>query len=84
MKQDEFKKLLDKALKPIKKTLTSQSDDLAILRSSVVSIEETNKVYGDMYKINDDNVRKLEKRIEPLEEDAGIEIPPELTLLKVH
>lgn len=66
------------------KTLKAQAATLEILKSSVLTIETTNAVYGDMYKINDDNSRKLEKRIGVLEDNAGIEAPPELTLLKVQ
>lgn len=91
MKPNEFKQILNEAIAPIKKTLASlsktartQAEILETLKSSVLTIETTNTVYGDMYKINDDNSRKLEKRIEALEENADIEAPPELTLLKVQ
>lgn len=91
MKPNEFKQLLNETLTPIKKTLKSlsktaktQAETLETLKSSVFTIETTNAVYGDMYKINDDNSRKLEKRILVLEDNAGIEAPPELTLLKVQ
>ena len=50
---------------------------------SVVNIEQTIAVYKDMYRINDDNARKLEKRVKKLEDNAGIEAPPELELLEV-
>lgn len=50
---------------------------------SVVEIENTIKAYGDMYKINNDNAKKLEKRVETLENQAGVQAPPELTLAGV-
>lgn len=98
MDKDEFKKLLNEALEPIKKnqnkhskslgslskTAKTQAEILETLKSSVLNIETTNAVYGDMYKINDDNSRKLEKRVVVLENNAGLEAPPELTLLKVQ
>jgi len=50
---------------------------------SVVEIEKDIKAYGDMYKINDDNARKLEKRVVTLEDHARIQSPPELSLAEV-
>ena len=64
--------------------LNSHTETLETHTSSLLNIETTNEVYGDMYKINDDNIRKMEKRVENLEEDAGIEAPEELTLTKVQ
>lgn len=105
MDKDEFKKLLEEALNPIKeildghtiilnshtktleshtKTLKSLTENVDTLESSVVNMETTISVYGDMYKINDDNARKLEKRIKVLEDNSGIEPPSELTLLNVQ
>lgn len=54
------------------------------LLPSVVTIENEIKVYGDMYKLNNDNMKKLEKRMETLEDNAGVEPPPELTLTEVQ
>lgn len=47
---------------------------------AVMQLEETVNGYGDMYKINDSNIRKMQKRLEPLEENAGIDVPPEFQL----
>lgn len=52
--------------------------------ASVVTIEKEIKAYGDMYKINNSDAKKLEKRVEILEENAGINPPPELTLAEVQ
>lgn len=105
VKQDEFKKLLEWALRPIKATLKEHTgilkehtesletlkssvatieDTVETLKSSVVTMETTINVYGDMYKINNDNAKKLEKRVETLEDKAGVESPPELTLAEVQ
>ncbi|OGY10060.1 MAG: hypothetical protein A2782_04065 [Candidatus Blackburnbacteria bacterium RIFCSPHIGHO2_01_FULL_43_15b] len=98
MDKDELKKLLEEALKPIKKTLDGHTailnshtktlksliEKVDVLESSVVSMETTISVYGDMYKMNGDNARKLEKRIKVLEDNSGIEPPSELTLLDVQ
>lgn len=51
---------------------------------SLINIETTNKVYGDMYKMNDDNVRKIEKRVEKLEKKSGIEPSPDLMLVDIQ
>lgn len=50
---------------------------------SVVATEQTLKGYADMYKINDENVKKLDKRLNIVEEELSIEPPPELTLGQV-
>jgi len=69
MTNDDFKQMLDEALKPIK-------DEQAELRNLVetrvlpplVYIETTVKGYADMYKVNDSNIRRMEKRLETVEE----------------
>lgn len=48
--------------------------------AAVIKLEATVNGYGDMYKINDSNIRKMEKRLEVVEEDTGIEVPPEFQL----
>ena len=50
---------------------------------SLVTIEGKINVYDDMYQMNNDNVKKLDKRLDLLEEDAGVEVPPELQLADV-
>lgn len=95
MTTDDFKKILDNSLTPIKKQLgdiEERLDDpknglVAINRrldantGSLVTIERDIKAYGDMYKINNSNARKLEKRVEDLEENTGI-IPPHGSFLQ--
>lgn len=76
MTPDDFKKLLDEALEPIKQKQESHS-------AALVSIESKLNAYGDMYKMNDSNVRKVEKRLETLEENADIIPPTELMLADV-
>ncbi len=76
MTPDDFKKLLNEALEPIKQKQESHS-------AALVSIESKLNAYGDMYKINDSNVRKVEKRLETLEENVDITPPSEFTLADV-
>ena len=45
---------------------------------AIVKLEQTVNGYADMYKINDSNIRKMQKRLEIAEEDAGVDVPPEL------
>ena len=91
MTEEDFKKLLEEAISPIVKRLDDPDTGLQRINAkldtnteSVVNIEKDIKAYGDMYKLNNDNMKKLEKRIEPLEENVGIEPPPELVLSEVH
>ncbi len=74
MTSDDFKKLLDEALEPIKQKqdsdsakLDSHSTALANViakqerhSAALINIESKLDAYGDMYKINDSNVRKSE------------------------
>lgn len=50
---------------------------------SVVHTEQTIEAFGDAYKINNDNARKLEKRVITLEDHIHIQPPPELLLTDV-
>ncbi|MEK7525157.1 MAG: hypothetical protein AAB548_02180 [Patescibacteria group bacterium] len=50
---------------------------------ALVNIENTIKIYGDMYQINNDNAGKLEKRVVVLEDKNGVEAPPELRLASI-
>lgn len=61
----------DTGLKRINERLDSNT-------AAIVELESTIKGYADAYKANDTNIRKAEKRLEILEEDAGVNIPPEL------
>jgi|SRR3989344_13814 len=63
----------DSGLRAIKSQLDAAT-------SSVISIEKDIKAYADMYKINDGNIRWMQKRLEPLEENSGIITPPEFQL----
>lgn len=56
------------------------NERLDVNSGAVVELESTIKVYGDMYRTNNSNIRKIEKRVEKLEDEAGIETPPELQL----
>lgn len=47
---------------------------------SLMTIEMELKGYADMYKMNDSNIRKIEKRLEPVEKAARIKVSSELHL----
>ena len=86
--------VVNKAVEPIKQTLdgvTTRLDDpdtglAAINRrldantGAVVELEKTVNGYADMYKINDSNIRRMEKRLETVEIDAGVDVPLEFRL----
>lgn len=88
------KEVVDEAVTPIKQQLdgvVTRLDDpdtgleainrrLDTNTAAVVELESTVKGYADMYKINDSNIRRVEKRLEPLEENVGINVPLELKL----
>jgi hypothetical protein len=86
MNQEDFKRLLNEALEPIKQTLDHHTELLDQhtkllnrhtdiienqLLPSVLETENTLKSYGDMYRLNDDNIRKVEKRVQTLEDNAS-------------
>jgi chromosome segregation ATPase len=64
--------------------LDEMGESLDANTGSVIAIERTIKTYGDMYKMNNDNIVKLAKRINILEEEQGINPPEELLLGKVR
>lgn len=63
----------DIGLEAIKSQLNAAS-------AGVATIEQKINAYGDMYKINDSNIRKMEKRLETIEENSGVDVLPELKL----
>lgn len=48
--------------------------------ASLMSIESTLAGYADMYKVNDSNVRKVQKRVEVIEKKLDINPPEELSI----
>ncbi len=92
MNNDAFKKILEDALNPLREDIRSLKSDLSEIKDTqeervlptVTYIEQNIKTYADMYKMNNDNMKKLEKRVETLEDHSGIQAPPELTLAEVQ
>ena len=94
MTNDDFKKLLDEALEPIKERQESQSTDLVSITSdlaniktkldshsaALISIESKLNAYGDMYKINEDHIKRLDKRLNIVEENQSIQPQEELSI----
>jgi hypothetical protein len=56
----QFQRAVDSNFKEIKIILTEHTDAL-------LSIENTMKFYGDMYKINKEGIEKLDHRVTALE-----------------
>src|SRR5258708_36393174 len=72
--QSVINKKLDALGKDLKQVRETQDDRLLPL---VVTIENEIKVYSDMYKLNNDNMKKLEKRLEVIEDQTVVTPDPE-------
>jgi|SRR3989344_1459277 len=57
----------DKNFAELRETLDEHGRKLDQHTEALINIEDTIKVYGDMYQVNNDNARKMEKRIDVLE-----------------
>ena len=60
--------------------LDDMSDTLDAHTGSLITIEKELKGYADMYKINDSNIRRMEKRLETIEENTDIDVNPDYQL----
>lgn len=78
--QEVFADTISHNVKIIKEQQSVMNQKLDAHTEALVTIEATITAYGDMYKINNSNSKKLEKRLEVLEDKADINPPPELTL----
>lgn len=86
MTSDDIKKIGDlveqkvqSALKPIHKKLDDHTAKLDAHTAkldnhtkSLVSIEDTIKGYGDMYKVNKEKSEELDERVTVIEENLGL------------
>lgn len=81
MNQDDFKKLLDDALEPIRKDLeeVKETQEQRVL-PSVITTETTVKGYADAYKTNKANIERLDERVAKLEDNSGITVPSDLAI----
>ena len=89
-KLDQHSKILDQHqanFDRINKKLDQHTEALGKVSSrldqhteALINIENTIKIYGDMYQVNNDNARKLERRVDVLENREGIIPPSELRL----
>jgi polyhydroxyalkanoate synthesis regulator phasin len=81
-KNSELKNLLTKkeftsAINPLKDDVKTLKSDVAILKRSVLNIENKINIYSDMYEVNKWNSEKLANRVNKLEKHAGIKPPEE-------
>lgn len=78
MTNDDFKKLLDEAIKPLREDITGIKGDIKRLEADqadlreiieervlppLIYIETTVKGYADQYVTNKDHIRRLDKRL---------------------
>lgn len=95
MTQDDFKKILEDSLGPIreeqkgirkeqKETRKEQAALREIMEKRVlpplIYIETTLKAYADQYKANRDHIGRLNKRLTTVEENLEIYPPQELSI----
>lgn len=95
MTNNNFKKLLSEAIKPLqekqdefKKALSGVKEDQTDLRKLIEErvlpplayIETTIKGYADSYVTNKDHIGRLNKRVATVEDKLGIQPPAELTI----
>lgn len=81
MTNNDFKKLLDENLKPIKveqKALRKLIEERVL--PPVAYIETTVKGYADSYVTNKDHIGRLNKRVTTVEDKLGIQPAQELTI----
>ncbi|OGE18872.1 hypothetical protein A3J19_04950 [Candidatus Daviesbacteria bacterium RIFCSPLOWO2_02_FULL_41_8] len=60
MNQDDFKKLLDESLQPLKEDLAEVKETLQTHSSALVRIESVLEGYADAYKVNKGNIERLD------------------------
>lgn len=93
MTNDDFKKILKESLKPlqiglneVRTALDEVKKDLKEVKDtqeervlpSVTYVETTIKSYADRYVANEDHIRRLDKRLNAVEGNLGIQPPEEL------
>ncbi len=93
-KLDLFQSLVTNHTRTIKEQLSVVNEKLDALQEikeivedriypSVMSIELDIKAYADMYKINNDNSKKLDRRLGVVEDKLDIDPDPEFSLAEV-
>ncbi len=65
-KMETFQNVTMQQVRDIKDQQSVMNGKLDNHSGSLISIESKLDAYGDMYKINDSNIRKMEKRLETL------------------
>jgi hypothetical protein len=71
--------VLEPVLEPIRKDLAEVKDTLETrMLPSVTETENTLKSYADSYKINRDNIERLDTRVTTVEDNLNIDPPEEL------
>ena len=99
MSEEDFKRLLEESLKPIReeqidlkrsieeslKPIREEQTELRrIIEERVlpplIYVETTVKSYADRYVTNEDHIRRLDKRLNTVEENLRIQPPEELTI----
>lgn len=87
MDEQGFKKVLDEALNPLRKDIQGLKENVSdlkegvdLLKVSVLSLEQTVGSYADSYKENQRNIKRLDTRLNVVEEELSIEPPEDLKI----
>lgn len=87
----EQQSVMNEKLDTLQGNLQESQEDLKELKElvedriypSVMQTELNIKAYGDMYKLNNDNAKKLDHRLKAVEEKSNIIPSPEFSLAEV-
>lgn len=71
MNHDDFKKLLEEALEPIKQNQESHS-------AALINIESKLDAFADSYKTNQHNIERLDTRLSNVENHLEIDVSEDL------
>lgn len=81
---DEVRQGLGEVKKDLEQVKKVQDEHTEIIEKRIlpplVYIETTVKSYADRYVTNEDHIRRLDKRLDTVEDELGIQPPQELTI----
>ncbi|MBI2601308.1 hypothetical protein HYW42_05155 [Candidatus Daviesbacteria bacterium] len=79
MDENTFKKILDEAIAPLREDIKELKDvQENRLLPSVTELEVTVKSCADSYKINQQNIERVDTRLTGVEEELNVEVSEDL------
>lgn len=73
-----FQQVTSEQVRTIKDQMSVINRKLDAHSASLINIESKLEAYGDMYKINQNNIERLDTRLSDIEDNLGIEPPEDL------